>query len=273
MTPQDPKTRAKELADAHWDNYNGPLLTLAGVDPFVLKLCAYIYKSAGCHFYKHAVDDIAAGIFRPRIGEPLTAAEVDDITDFATASGCQKGGCRHCDILAPCNCSLYGMAGPMTCKDYLDPDDSGEIIAPPSATIEEVCGILADRAAGEVIPPDLTPIATFGPLDLSLPSITQKGDLDAVMAKHLEEYHEWKNAPALSMAQFIEAWDCQQTIQTYQERGGNVNLLPYIMDGWLNARMQAGHPILQAKRIMEIKNAARGKYSPEDCARILANVY
>ena len=191
MTPQDPKTRAKELAAAHWHGYVQPTLAvhargqqLAYTAAEVMEIAEHHYLTAAYHFYMHAAEDCANGIFRKRIGEPLTAAEVDDIT-ASIPSGCQNGECAHHAPTFSCNCRLYGMAGPEHCGFYIDPDagtvkpdrpdncahfdpevcnchtchncdgyerETGETIAPPSATIEEVCGILADRAAGEVGP-------------------------------------------------------------------------------------------------------------------------
>lgn len=52
-------SRAQELVDAHFDGYVGPLLAAAGVEEKVIALCAFMYKSSGIHFYKHAQEDAA----------------------------------------------------------------------------------------------------------------------------------------------------------------------------------------------------------------------
>lgn len=53
------KAHVKTLARDHW-RYVKSVLVAHGVKKKIIKLCGYHYKTAGLHFYKHALEDIAA---------------------------------------------------------------------------------------------------------------------------------------------------------------------------------------------------------------------
>lgn len=73
MTPT-PAERAKQLAEDHWQ-YVEATLKIHGCYEEELKKAAHHYLTAAEHFYLHAVEDVNAGLFRKRIGEPLTPQE------------------------------------------------------------------------------------------------------------------------------------------------------------------------------------------------------
>lgn len=186
MTPQDPKTRAKELADAHWEYVEGILKT-HDISGTFIKVAKHHYLTAAVHFHGHGVEDERNRLFYPRIGSPLTPEEIADIAAI-TPSGCQNKECKHWDLPAPCNCTLHGMAGSATCKFYADPDDVAAlkaVMSIPSAVVKDG----ADNCANydpktcvdcyhcdsyerdglryedeDRLTLDLTPIATPGPL-------------------------------------------------------------------------------------------------------------
>ncbi|OHD19274.1 MAG: hypothetical protein A2Y38_23805 [Spirochaetes bacterium GWB1_59_5] len=266
----------------------------------VMEIAEHHYLTAAYHFYMHAVEDCANGIFRPRIGEPLTAAEVDDIT-ASIPSGCQNGECAHHAPTFSCNCRLYGMAGPEHCGFYIDPDagtvkpdrpdncahfdpevcnchtchncdgyerETGETIAPPSATIEEVCGILADRAAGEVI------------LDITLPSIALVCTAEDARQKYHEERDEWLSETVNTDAELIEMWDVFHSARTWFDRTSrefNRHADDALKEAHreIECRIEAVDGILPrimaAKAACLLKNAQRGYYAPEVNAAILAS--
>lgn len=248
---------AKKLAREHW-GYIEATLTVHGVQPEELAVIGHHYTTAMIHGIGHGIEMERRGDFRPRIGAPLSAQEVDDIT-ASIPSGCQNWECAHHAPACPCNCQLYGMAGPGFCQFYLNPDDaeeSGETLAPPSATIEEVCGILADRAAGEV-------------LNLSLPSIALECTPSQAWFKYVDECREFMAEPTDSWPQIIEAWDCCQSMQTYRERESGCNIrLP---EKKLSEMYDRGLPVMEAKAVMLVKNAAREYYAPEVNAAILSS--
>ena len=61
----DWKKRAKELVDAHWE-YHDVLIPIFLTDPQkyyeAKKYWGKWYKAIGIHFYKHAVEDVEAGV-------------------------------------------------------------------------------------------------------------------------------------------------------------------------------------------------------------------
>ena len=69
------KERAKQLAEEHW-KYVGALLQTHGVGEEELAIIAFHYKSAAVHFHLHGAEDERNGMFRPKIGEPLTIGEI-----------------------------------------------------------------------------------------------------------------------------------------------------------------------------------------------------
>lgn len=73
------KERAKQLAEEHW-KYVGALLQTHGVGNEELAIIGFHYKSAAVHFHFHGAEDERNGMFRPKIGEPLTTEEITVIT-------------------------------------------------------------------------------------------------------------------------------------------------------------------------------------------------
>lgn len=56
---KETKKRVAAMAAAHW-SYVKSVLVAHGVKRKIIKLCGHHYKTAGLHFYKHALEDIAA---------------------------------------------------------------------------------------------------------------------------------------------------------------------------------------------------------------------
>lgn len=71
--------RAKQLATAHW-GYVAGVIRVHGADEQTIKECGHHFTTAFEHAYGHALEDERNGMFRPRIGEPLTTGEIDAIT-------------------------------------------------------------------------------------------------------------------------------------------------------------------------------------------------
>ena len=131
------KERAKKLAAEHWGYVEGVILAAKyEVSDSAMKEIAYHYKTAFAHGYKHSVEDERAGMFRPSIGEPLTPAEVDAISEPCSACldelPCGGGlrevsgfclhhrpkvetGCKTC--LLETGCMLHG-AGATICSNH-----------------------------------------------------------------------------------------------------------------------------------------------------------
>jgi len=114
------------------------------------------------------------------------------------------------------------------------------------------------------------------PPDFTLPSITVEGNASVHHAKYLEESREWNEAEAGSMAETIELWDVLQAAQTWAEHSfeAHTHTMPHATaireaQRVLNVYYAEGRDIMQAKRIMLIKNAGRSRYSRQDNARIL----
>lgn len=119
------------------------------------------------------------------------------------------------------------------------------------------------------------PTAAEQPLDFTLPSIALKCTAEEAKAKFESEVEEYRATKEGSMAELIERWDCYHALRTYYERGGNVewyqDVVRFIMED-ISKWFAEGRPVMQAKRAMLIKNAARAMYSDEDNAAILATV-
>jgi hypothetical protein len=119
------------------------------------------------------------------------------------------------------------------------------------------------------------PTAADTPLDFTLPSIALKCTAEEAKAKFHSEVEEYRATKEGSMAELIERWDCYHALRTYYERGGNVewyqDVVRFPMDD-LSKWFAEGRPVMQARRAMLIKNAARAMYSDEDNAAILAKV-
>jgi hypothetical protein len=110
-------------------------------------------------------------------------------------------------------------------------------------------------------------------LDLKLPTIAIRCTPAQILEKFKEEVDEYNAAATGSMAQLIEAWDVIQVAQTYREHGGcsenaDVTAIAWNLQGW----DATGRPVMQAKRAMLVKNAARAMYSDKDNAAILATI-
>lgn len=69
------KERAKQLAEEHW-GYVKVTLCVHGVDDEVLQVVQHHYLTAAVHFHFHGVEDERNGMFRPKIGVPLTTGEI-----------------------------------------------------------------------------------------------------------------------------------------------------------------------------------------------------
>jgi len=115
---------------------------------------------------------------------------------------------------------------------------------------------------------------TPAPLDLSLPSVTVDCSELACNLKWQEEMKEWGNCCTGTLDSAIEAWDVKQAAQTWWEHGKSDDSAKALLSARerLVIAYSYGDDVMKAKRIMMIKLAARAMYSPEDCARILADV-
>lgn len=96
-------SRAKELANAHWDGYVSALVGMHSgcycgkfyTHKEMLELCEFHYKTALEHGHRHGVEDERNGLFRPQIGAPLTTGEIAAIArpcaNCYDVSQCQGG--------------------------------------------------------------------------------------------------------------------------------------------------------------------------------------
>lgn len=69
------KERAKQLAEEHWGYVAGVIRVHDG-DEQTIKECGHHFITAFEHAYGHAIEDERNGMFRPKIGEPLTTGEI-----------------------------------------------------------------------------------------------------------------------------------------------------------------------------------------------------
>lgn len=67
--------RAVKLASDHFEYIKATLLVHGVVKDEIDKI-AHHYITAMIHGYKHAISDERNGMFRPKIGEPLTTGEI-----------------------------------------------------------------------------------------------------------------------------------------------------------------------------------------------------
>ena len=68
----DPNERGKDLAEAHWHGYVGPMLKEHGVDEATIWLCQFYYLTAFLHGFKHGYAEALAEFQK---GEDDGAAE------------------------------------------------------------------------------------------------------------------------------------------------------------------------------------------------------
>jgi hypothetical protein len=245
----DESVRAKKLADAHWNGYVSPLIcSHAKEDRFysheeMLRLCKFHYLTAAVHFFGHGVEAERKGEFRPRIGTPLPPEEVERISGEVAPPHPTATLCHSCQRDGHC------------CGDYPATKDGG---------CEGYFSSLRERIAEAKEPQAL---------DLSLPTIAICCTPFQILEKFKEEVEEYNVAEPGSMAQLIEAWDVIQVAQTYREHGGcshdvETGVVVCNLQDWHGA----GRPVMQAKRAMLVKNAARAMYSDKDNAAILATI-
>ena len=232
--------RANELAEAHW-GYVGQVLKMHGITDPTLRQYGFHYTTAFAHAYGHAIEDEHNGMFRPRIGDTLSPAEVNAVAKVAKVKDADPLPSAAISLCETCAIGCRTEGSVVTkCWEYTP----------------------ADRK----VPPD--------PLDFTLPSYAVGTNRREALEKFREELEEYGNAADGSMAQLIEAWDCAQVSQTYREHGGCIHDIPERgailcnLTSWHNT----GRPVMQARKIMLIKNAAREMYSEADNARILADV-
>lgn len=234
---QTPAERSKQLAEDHWKyvkatiavhNPTGQAFTLAEV----MAIAEHHYLTAAQHFYGHAVEDVNNGLFRPRIGSPLSPEEVEKIS---------KEVVNTPPICASC------ARGPAECSH--------------SAETVKWCGWYFSNLREQIAEAEEPQ-----PLDLSLPTITICCTPSQIMEKFKEEVEEYAKSASGSMSQFIEAWDVIQVAQTYREHGGadqdleiSAGIVEWNLKGW----HETDRPVMQAKAAMLLKNATRGYYSPE----------
>lgn len=132
-----------------------------------------------------------------------------------------------------------------------------------------------------------TPIAAYAEatamgaeaLDMWLPEVVMDCSASECEKKYIEELGEFRSCDLGTLEACIEAWDVKQAAQTWTNRtqisetSANKAAKAFADAALLITDLyHAGHPVMKAKRIMRIKNAARAKYSSADCARILADV-
>jgi hypothetical protein len=253
--------RAKQLADAHWNGYVGELLRAFGVN--VADADGFNFISAFQHGYKHAVEDIRAGMFRPQIGPDYIADEVERISESLNLDGGVWAGAGtwtpHPDEITPPH------PGATLCRScQRDGHCIGYYPTTEDGGCEGYASSLRERIAEAKEPQAL---------DLSLPTIAICCTPFQILEKFKEEVEEYNVAEPGSMAQLIEAWDVIQVAQTYREHGGcshdvETGVVVCNLQDWHGA----GRPVMQAKRAMLVKNAARAMYSSEDNAAILADL-
>jgi hypothetical protein len=230
--------RAKQLARNHWGYIEATLAT-HGVQQEELTIIGHHYTTAMIHGFGHGVEAERRGDFRPRIGDPLPPEEVERISREVAKT---PPLCVSC------------------ASDAAKCEHSGETV--------KWCGwytsSLRERIAEAKEPQAL---------DLSLPTIAICCTPFQILEKFKEEVEEYNAAEPGSMAQLIEAWDVIQVAQTYREHGGcsenaDVTAIAWNLQGW----DATGRPVMQAKRAMLVKNAARAMYSDKDNAAILATI-
>jgi hypothetical protein len=240
--------RAKQLADAHWNGYVGELLRAFGVN--VADADGFNFISAFQHGYKHAVEDIRAGMFRPQIGPDYIADEVERISESLNLDGGVWAGAGtwtpHPDEITPPH------PGATLCRScQRDGHCIGYYPTTEDGGCEGYISSLRERIAEAKEPQAL---------DLSLPSITLECTAAEAYAKYLEECAEVDKAETV-LHSLIELWDCIQAIQTSIEKGGEwQSLYAGLMDDMLD-RERRGNQVLLARRAMLMKNAARWRYS------------
>jgi hypothetical protein len=236
--------RAKKLADDHLSwvaGYNKAL----GLTMIPMAAAEYLYRTAIYHGVGHGIELERSGIFRPRIGDPLPPEEVERIIGEVAPLPllCKTCGQEDCSTNRMNECEKYAQ-----CARWIE--------KPASSLRERIAEAKEPQA-----------------LDLKLPTIAIRCTPAQILEKFKEEVDEYNAAATGSMAQLIEAWDVIQVAQTYREHGGcsenaDVTAITWNLQGW----DATGRPVMQAKRAMLVKNAARAMYSDKDNAAILATI-
>jgi hypothetical protein len=90
--------KAKELARDHW-GYVQDVLRLHGQSDELINIVGFHYIAAMIHGVKHGIELERNGLFRPSIGEPLSAEEVADISERVETDIVNVKPCASCDAV------------------------------------------------------------------------------------------------------------------------------------------------------------------------------
>jgi hypothetical protein len=257
--------RAKQLAEDHLSwvaGYNKAL----GLTMIPMAAAEYLYRTAIYHGVGHGIELERKGEFRPRIGDPLPPEEVERISgEHRLCTSCAHGICEallveRCDETGQCDRYVAPSLCESCSKRNNCPLDSPNAVKQCGQYVSSLRERIAEAKEPQA-------------LDFKLPTIAICCTPAQILEKFKEEVKEYEDAAPGSMAQLIEAWDVIQVAQTYREHGGcshNVETGAVVCN--LQDWHGAGRPVMQAKRAMMIKNAARAMYSDKDNAAILADL-
>lgn len=211
--------------------------------------------------------------FPAQTAAPMTLAELTKIND-ADVESCATEQCANYSRIFMRNCDKYDSVAILGCgkRSVVVAANAPKVVAGMADCVNfDESNCVDCHHCDEYV--QSTP-PTREPLDLRLPSYALPCTAEEAEEKYREECREWGNCLAGTLESIIEAWDVMQAAQTWSQIAQSkqsARALASASDR-LSQYYYCGGDAMKGRRILLIKLAARAKYSPADCARILADV-